>query len=108
MSFYAYEIVTPPAHLPVTVAAAQTALAAAVVEEIERTILWRSCVQQQRLILIDGPLPPLLEIEPVTAIVSLTRWTPARFPQRKAPGTEWRWCRGYRRGGGRGELQRRE
>ena len=86
MSFYAYEIVTPPAHLPVTVAAAQTALAAAVVEEIERTILWRSCVQQQRLILIDGPLPPLLEIEPVTAIVSLTRWTPARFPQRKARG----------------------
>ena len=74
MSFFAYEIVQAPAHLPVTVAATQHALAAAVVEEIERTILWRSCVQQQRRIVIDGPLPQILKIEPVTAIVSLTRW----------------------------------
>ena len=34
MSFYAYEIVTPPEHLPVTVSASQTALAAAVVSEM--------------------------------------------------------------------------
>ena len=32
------EVVTPPAHLPVTVTAAQAALAAAVVEEIERGV----------------------------------------------------------------------
>ena len=75
MSFYAYEIVTPPEHLPVTVAAADMALAAAVVEEIERAILWRGIVRQTRRILIDGPLPQILKIEPVTAIVSLTRWT---------------------------------
>ena len=52
------------------------ALAAAVVEEIERGVLWRAIVRQERRILIDGPLPPRIEIEPVTAIVSLTRWTP--------------------------------
>ena len=76
MSFYAYEIVTPPAHLPVTVAAADMALAAAVVEEIERGVLWRGIVRQERRILIDGPLPQILELEPLTGIVSLTRWTP--------------------------------
>ena len=76
MSFYAYEIVTPPEHLPVTVSASQTDLAAAVVSEIERNILWRSCVAQQRRVLIDGPLPQILELEPLTGIVSLTRWTP--------------------------------
>ena len=86
MNLFVNEIVTPPAHLPITVNDAQADLAAAVVEEIERGILWRAIVSQERLILIDGPLPPLLEIEPVTAIVSLTRWTPARFPQRKARG----------------------
>ena len=86
MSFFAYEVVSPPAHLPVTVAAADQALAEAVVSECERTILWRAIVQQTRRIVIDGPLPPKLELEPTTSIVSLTRWTPARFPQRKARG----------------------
>ena len=73
MSFYAYEIVTPPEHLPVTVAAADMALAVAVVEEIERVILWRGIVRQTRRILIDGELPQRLLIEPST-ILSLTRW----------------------------------
>ena len=111
MSFFAYEIVTPPAHLPVTVAAAQTALAAAVVEEMRaQRFLWRGIIaQHQRRILIDGPLPQILKIEPATAIVSLTRWTPAGDDYSCDPrGSEWRWCRGYLRGGGRGELQRRE
>ena len=76
MSLFVSEIVTPPALLPITVAAADQALAAAVVEEIERGVLWRAIVRQERRILIDGPLPPRIEIEPVTAIVSLTRWTP--------------------------------
>ena len=73
MSFFAYEIVTPPAHLPIS--STDTALAAAVVEEIERGVLWRAIVRQERRILIDGPLP-ILELEPVASIVSLTRWTP--------------------------------
>ena len=42
------EIITPPAHLPVTVSAADMALAAAVVEEIERGVLWRAIVRQTR------------------------------------------------------------
>ena len=46
------------------------------VEEIERGVLWRAIVRQERRILLDGSLPPSLEIEPVTAIVSLTRWIP--------------------------------
>ena len=87
MNFFVSEIVTPPAHLPVTVAAADMALAAAVVEEIERGVLWRAIAgPTTRRIVIDGPLPPRIELEPVTAIVSLTRWAPARFPQRKARG----------------------
>ena len=59
MNLFVSEIVTPPASLPITVADADQALAAAVVEEIERTILFRAaCVtQQRRVILIDGPLP---------------------------------------------------
>ena len=73
MSFYAYEIVTPPAHLPVTVAASQTDLAAAVVSEIERSVLWRGIVEQRRRILIDGELPQRLLIEPST-ILTITRW----------------------------------
>ena len=75
MSFVVSEIVTPPAHLPIEVDAAQTDLAAAVVEEVEHLILWRAIVAQERRILIDGPLSRI-EIEPVTAIVSLTMWTP--------------------------------
>ena len=74
MTFFSAEIVTAPARLPIT--ATDEALAAAVVEEIERGVLWRAIVSQERRILIDGPLPPHFEIEPVTAIVSITRWTP--------------------------------
>ena len=58
MNLFMTEVVTPPEHLPVTVAAADQALAAAVVEEIERTILWRAIVRQERRIVLDGPLPP--------------------------------------------------
>ena len=67
------EVVTPAAHLPIT--SADATLAAAVVEELERTVLWRAIVRQTRKIVIDGTLP-ILEIEPVGSIVSLTRWTP--------------------------------
>ena len=70
------EVVTPPTHLPITVEDAQVALARAVVEEVERTVLWRGIVRQERRILIDGALPELIEIEPATTIVSLTHWTP--------------------------------
>ena len=71
------EIITPPAHLPVTVAAADMALAAAVVEEIERVHLWRGIVRQTRRITLDGPLPPKLNLEPVQAPsgVVITMWT---------------------------------
>ena len=49
MNLFMTEIVTPPTTLPVTVAAADQALAAAVVEEIERTVhLWRGIVRQTR------------------------------------------------------------
>ena len=48
----------------------------AVVEEVERTVLWRAVVSQTRKIVIDGPLDFILELEPTTAITSLTRWTP--------------------------------
>ena len=74
MSLFVSQIVTPPASLPVI--ATDAALVAAVVEEIERTILWRAIVRQTRLILIDGDLPARIEIEPVTSISSLTRYTP--------------------------------
>ena len=69
MNLFVTEIVTPPEHLPVTVADAQ--LAAAVVEEIERTVLWRAIVAQTRRIIVDY-LPPRIELEPLTAIVSIT------------------------------------
>ena len=75
MMTYFGEVYTAPTALPITVAAADQALAAAVTEEIERTILWRAIVAQRRRITVDGPLPPHFEIEPA-AIVSLTRWTP--------------------------------
>ena len=71
-----FELITPPALLPITVSAAQNALALAVVEEVERTVLWRAMVAQERRITLDGPLPPRLELEPVSSIVGLTRWTP--------------------------------
>ena len=41
MSLFVSAIITPPAHLPVTVDDGQAALAAAVVDEIERAYLWR-------------------------------------------------------------------
>ena len=76
MNLFVSEIVTPPTHLPVTVEAAQEALAGAVVDELERSILWRAIVSQERRIFLDGPLPRALELEPVSSVVSLTRWTP--------------------------------
>ena len=75
MNFFVSEIVTPPEHLPVTVAAADQALAAAVVEEIERGVLWRAIVRQERRIVLDGPLPPRIELEPVASL-TITMWTP--------------------------------
>ena len=75
MILFLTEVVTPPAHLPVTVAAADQALAAAVVEELERGVLWRGIVSQTRRITVDGPLPARIELEPAT-ITSITRWTP--------------------------------
>ena len=74
MNVFMTEVVTPPDYLPIT--ASDTDLAAAVVEEIEMSVLWRAIVLQTRRILIDGPLPKILELEPVSAIVSLTRWSP--------------------------------
>ena len=74
MTYFVSEIVTPPSRLPIM--ATDEALAAAVVEEVERGVLWRAIVSQERRIVIDGPLPSRIEIEPTTAITSLTRWTP--------------------------------
>lgn len=76
MSLFVNQIITAPEHLPVTVAAADEALTAGIVEELERSILFRGIVHQTRRILIDGNLPPRIEIEPTTSIVSLTRYTP--------------------------------
>ena len=76
MNLFVSEIVTPPAHLPVTVAAADMALAAAIVEEIERAILNRGLVAQARRITLDGALPARIELEPTTALSSLTMYTP--------------------------------
>ena len=74
MNLFFSELVSPPARLPIT--ATDDALARAVVEEIERSVLWRAIVSQERRTVIDGPLPPRLELEPVTSIMSLTKWTP--------------------------------
>ena len=41
----------------ITVAAADQALAAAVVEELERAYLWRAIVSQARRVLIDASTP---------------------------------------------------
>ena len=81
MMTYFGEVVTAPTALPITVAAADQALAAAVVEELERVVLWRAVVTQERRIIIDGPLPPLLELEPVTSIVSLTPMDSRTLPR---------------------------
>ena len=74
MNLFSFEVVTPPTHLPV--AATDEALAGAVVEEIERLVLWRAIVSQERRITVDGPLPPRIEIEPASSVVELTRWAP--------------------------------
>ena len=76
MNFWNVEVVTPPTHLPVSVNVEQEDLARAVIDELERAVLWRAIVSQERKIEIDGPLPSRLELEPVSSIVSLTRWTP--------------------------------
>ena len=73
MNLFVSEIVTPAAHLPIT--ATDEALARAVTEEIERTVLWRAVVSQGRRILVNGPLPPYFEIEPLRGLTSITRWT---------------------------------
>ena len=70
---FAGEVVTPPTHLPITTT--DEPLAAAVTEELERVVLWRAIVRQTRRIVIDGPLPPRIDLEPVAAITSITRWT---------------------------------
>ena len=75
MTLFFSEVVAAPDRLPIE--ATDDALARAVVDEIERTILWRAVVSQTRKIVIDGPLPQLLELEPTTAITSVTRWTSA-------------------------------
>ena len=75
MTLFVSEIVTAPTALPITVDAADKALAAAVVEEIERGVLWRAIVRQERKIVIDGALPQLLDLEPVASITSITRGT---------------------------------
>ena len=77
MNFWNIEVVTAPTVLPVEVDDADKALAAAVTEECERLILWRAIVHQTRRSIVDGALPPKIEIEPLTAIVSVTRWTPS-------------------------------
>ena len=77
MNLFVGEIITPPAHLPISVSDEQKALARAVVEEVERTVLWRGIVEQRRRIVIDGLLPSRIEIEPVSGDVSLTRYTQA-------------------------------
>ena len=76
------EIITPPAHLPVTVAAADMGLAEAVVEEIEKVHLWRAVVAQARRITLDGTLPARIEIEPIASLAGLviTMWTPTDPP----------------------------
>ena len=76
MNLFVNAIVTPPAHLPIEVSATAKPLALAVTEEVERLILQRGIVSQERRIIVDGHLPSRLEIEPVSAVTSLTRWTP--------------------------------
>ena len=76
MNLFSFEVITPPSHLPITVSAAQKPLALAVIDECERAFLWRAIVRQERRVIVDGPLPACIEIEPVSTIVSLTQWTP--------------------------------
>ena len=47
MNYFFSEIVTAPARLPITVAAADEALALAVTEELERGVLWRAIAGPQ-------------------------------------------------------------
>ena len=75
MNSFFDELVTAPANLPIEVEDEDQALAAAIVEEVERAILWRAVVSQTRKITLDGVLPKRIQIEPTTAI-TLTKWTP--------------------------------
>ena len=66
MTYFPSEIVTPAAHLPIS--ATDEALAAAVTEEIERSVLVAGCsAPDKRRIIIDGPLTPRIELEPVSS-----------------------------------------
>ena len=76
MMTYFGEVVTAPTALPISVAAADELLALAVIEELERGVLWRGIVAQTRRVVFDGTLPQNIETEPTTAITSITRWTP--------------------------------
>ena len=49
----------------------------AVTLETERSILWRAIVAQRRRLVVDAPLAHEITLEPITAVVSLTRWTDA-------------------------------
>ena len=64
MNLFVTEVVTPADRLPITVDTEQEGLARAVVEEIERVVLWRAIVRQERRIVIDGPLPRALNLSP--------------------------------------------
>ena len=76
MNLFFSELVTPPDHLPVEVADADQALAKAIVEQIERSILNRAVVLQTRRITMDGALPVRFELEPARSL-TITRWTPS-------------------------------
>ena len=83
------EIVTPPAHLPVMVTEAQAALAAAVVEECERTFsLAGHCSgPQSRKVVIDGAFTcAYRDLSQSSAITSFTRWTPTDRRRRDRRG----------------------
>ena len=76
MNLFFDQLIAKPERLPIAVTAAQESLAAATVEEIELGVMWRAIVSQTRSITVDGALPQLIEIEPTTSIISLTRWAP--------------------------------
>ena len=76
MNLFVDEVVTAPSHLPITVDATKESIAKAVVEELERGVLWRAIVSQTRRSFIDGRLPDRIDLEPVSSVSSITRWTP--------------------------------
>ena len=87
MSLFVSEIVTPPAHLAGDGSRRRRSTRRMPwSKSLNECILWRAIVRQERRIVLDGPLPQRIEIEPVSSVVSLTRWEPARFPMRKFRG----------------------